>query len=132
WSRASIGRLLGVLLPIGISVLLLNLPRTTRLHTDWKPDNNFDRAGKLREMKFIRSLPEQLGEQQHVIFNADFTKNGHIPVMFFTNHIAYPGLPSQETLQQLKAGGLPAAVVARNPLPESLRHDDNVRILEVP
>lgn len=88
---------------------------------------------ELLEMEFIESVDEQLPtNERYVIFNNSITLNGHIPLMFFTDHIGYDHLPKKQVLDSLYTAGHPIAVVNWGFLPKEILEDDRFEVLQVP
>ncbi|MFZ6053042.1 ArnT family glycosyltransferase [Halocola ammonii] len=116
-----------VVLVVGYS--LLNLSKIEMAHTSKEPDNNRNRSQELREMEFIESLDKKLGEEKYVIFNSSITINGHIPVMFYTDHVAYDFVPSKAQIEKLKKQDRRIAIVDLGNLPTYILEDEAIRIL---
>lgn len=100
-----------------ISLFLLDLRKIQNYHTDWKPNDNCGRDADLAEMKFIEKIKNQLGDGQYVIFNANVSVNCHIPIMFYTDYIAYDVLPTEEQLNRLDILPYTLVVVDDDALP---------------
>ena len=129
WQKPlSVVRVVAVLV---IAFSLLNLSKIQTGHTSWKPDNNRNRSGELKEMAFINSLDKKLGDEKHVIFNASITLNGHIPVMFYTDHVAYDFVPSEAQIEELKKQEMKIAILDLGNLPNYIREDESIRVLKV-
>ncbi len=122
---------LGIVIPISIAFTALNLSRIYNFHTMNKPHNNRNRLGELTEMKFIKSLKEELPDTNYVIFNAGIIVNGHIPIMFYTNHIAYNFIPSQSQIIEIRKQNKKIAIVNINTLPDYITSDDKIKMLNV-
>ena len=99
WSKVCLLSL--YVLPFLISVVALNFGEIRKYHTLEQPRFNANRGNKLAEMKMIGHLKVHLKEGS-VIFNARQTMHGQIPIMFFTDFIAYERIPSEIQLKKLK------------------------------
>ena len=90
-----------------------------------------DRRQELAEIPAIKDLDAQLAEP-HLIFNAALTTGGHILIMFFTDHTAYPQVPSEAELKYCKERSkLPIAIIDNGNLPDYIVVDNTIRLLEV-
>lgn len=112
-----------------VAYFLFDLPKITRLHTDRKPLDNMQRSDDLAQMRLIGRLSE-LKQDSLVIFNANRRLEGHIAVMFYTDHVAYPSVPSKEQVRTITEKGYRVAVVDHGEVPSPFRSDP--RILIVP
>ena len=119
-----------VLIPISAAYTALNLRKIENYHTDWKPRDNRNRAAEEMEMRFINSLKDQV-DGQYVIFNASLTVNGHIPVMFYTDNVAYYFIPTPSQIEMVKEQNRKVAVVDLGVLPDYILDDQSIKILKV-
>ena len=126
-----ISHVLKILLPLYIVFMVLNLSKISNSHTMWKPNDNHNRAGELLEMSFIDKLPELLPHDDYVIFNAGITVNGHIPLMFYTDFVAYDFIPTEEQIRMVREKGKEVAVFDLHGLPEYIHHDDRILKLDI-
>jgi 4-amino-4-deoxy-L-arabinose transferase-like glycosyltransferase len=106
----------------------LNLEKVEDLHTMKKPWLT-NRTNELIELKAIQELPEKINENNYVLFNANITTLGLVPVMFHTNHIAYAHIPPEEHIQMVKDKGLEVVIWDLGNLPEEIYLRDDVIIL---
>jgi 4-amino-4-deoxy-L-arabinose transferase-like glycosyltransferase len=114
---------------IFLCFLLLNLSKIQNYHTDWKPNDNCNRKAELEEIKFIERLKMRLGNQKYVVFNSNVRLNGHIPIMFYTDYIAYNTIPTENQIKQIQEKKYNIAIFDDNSLPEYiLRRKDILRI----
>lgn len=94
---------------VAISLLIFNAEQHQRLHTSWQDTNGYR---KLREAdtRMFKRLDKELpqGKGQWVIFGCRAYE--HVPVMFYTDHIAYDLVPSEETINDLLSKGYRIAV----------------------
>lgn len=127
----AISHVLKILLPLYIVFMVLNLSKISNSHTMWKPHDNHNRAGELREQAFIDSLPELLPHDDFVIFNARITVNGHIPVMYYTDFVAYDFIPTVEQIRMVREKGKEVAVLDLNGLPEYIIHNKNLMVIDL-
>lgn len=109
----------------------LNLSKIQNYHTYWKPHDNQNRIGEQIEMNFIRSLDSKLAGEDYVIFNASITYNGHIPMMFYTDYIAYNFIPSQSQIEEIKKQNKKIAILDLGKIPGYILQDEKIKILEV-
>jgi 4-amino-4-deoxy-L-arabinose transferase len=115
--------LVKVILVTGVALLLLNLPRIRNYHTDWKPTDNFKREADMRQMRLIRQLKSDLSGEKAVVFNASERLNGHIPVMFYTDAVAYDFIPDLKQVERARALGYKVFIVDRGDLPLLLQEN---------
>ena len=121
---------LRITIVFSLCIFMLNLKRLADHHTDWKPDFNGDRITELKQMKFIEQVKSTLNSEKFVVFNADVRPQGHIELMFFTNHIAYPGIPSEETLNTVLAKSYKIAIRDNGQLPDYIRSNGGIVKIE--
>ena len=69
-------------------------------------------------MHFIRKLTAQFGTEKCVIFNANIRLNGHIPIMFFTDYIAYDIIPTIEQIEKIQSQNYKIAILDDAILPD--------------
>ena len=108
----------------------LNLEKVEDLHTMKKPWLT-NKTNDIIELKAIQQLPENINGNDYVLFNANITPLGFVPVMFHTNHIAYGHIPPEEHIQLVKDKGLEVAIWDLGNLPEDFYLRDDVVILTV-
>lgn len=90
-----------------------------------------DRKQELAEFQAIKELDRNLN-QKHLVFNAALTTGGHVPVMFYTKHTAYPQLPSELELNYCKRHStLPIAVINRGEIPDYILKDSTIQLIEL-
>ena len=106
--------------------LLVNLSRIQNYHTDWKPTDNFNRNAEMNEMKFIDKLSTNLSNDKWVVFNAALRLYGHIPVMFYTDYIAYDFIPTAEQIEKIKKQTYKIAIRDDDNLPAYIRDDSDI------
>ncbi len=81
-------KLLLLLSLVTISWMLLDYHNIRRSHTMWKPLNNHDRAYDFMQMEIIERIKSlELNPEEYLIFNAQ--NFSHIPIMFYTDYIAF-------------------------------------------
>ena len=90
-----------------------------------------NKTNDIIELKAIQQLPENINGNDYVLFNANITPLGFVPVMFHTNHIAYGHIPPEEHIQLVKDKGLEVAIWDLGNLPEDFYLRDDVVILTV-
>ena len=91
-----------------------------------------ERFPKLAQRQFINLVETQLPKQTHVVFNADVTIFGQIPLMFYTQHIGYDFIP--DSMQVIKAKRLqfPLAIRDDGNLPEFILQDPEIKKIQFP
>lgn len=107
-------------------LFLVNLSRIQRNHTDWKPNDNNKRKTELNEMAFIRKLPGILKDDKFVVFNTKIRAFGNIPVMFYTDYIAYDIMPSREQIEKITSQSYKIAIWDNDSLPDYIRQDNDI------
>lgn len=114
-----------ILLPLGIGFMLLNYVKIKHNHTMWKPNDNNNRVVWLQSMEVIEIINNKLNKK-HVIFNASHAPNAHVPIMFFTNNIAYSKIPTTADLSQAKKSNHPIAILNFGDLPDYIINDSTI------
>ncbi len=92
--------------------------------------SNAYRPHRMRDMELIKKIQGQLRDDPYVIFNAELSGNGHIPIMFYTPYIAYDFIPSQEQLNAVFAKGFKVAVIHSSTLPEYIKNSSDIYIID--
>lgn len=123
-------RLLVILIPLSVAHTALNLRRVQNYHTEWKPNDNRNRKGNQIEMEFIHSIKNKL-EDGCVIFNASITMHGHIPIMFYTDYVAYEFIPSESQVKRVKEQNRKVAILDLGELPDYILKDKDIQLLNV-
>ncbi len=126
-----IGTTLNILIVAVIAFQFLNLNKIQNYHTNWKPHDNHNRIGEEKEMKFINSIDSTIGDTDYVIFNASITVNGEIPIMFYTDYIAYNFVPSKEQIKKIRDLNKKVAILDLGNLPQYIHNDKGIKILEL-
>lgn len=111
---------------IVVCFFLLDLPRIANYHTDWKPKDNCNRKADYEQMALIKQISDSLKGDSYVIFNADKRVNGHIPMMFYTNYIAYNFVPDKGQIEKIKQQSYKIAIVNTDSLPDFIRNDSDI------
>ena len=106
--------------------LLTNLSLIQNYHTDWKPNDNFNRNAEMNQMKFIDKLSTSLSDNKWVVFNAALRLYGHIPVMFYTDYIAYDFIPTADQIKKVKKQTYKIAIRDDDNLPAYIRDDNDI------
>jgi hypothetical protein len=117
---------LRITIVFSLCMFMLNLKRLADHHTDWKPHFNGDRISELKQMKFIEKVKSTLNSEKFVVFNADVRPQGHIELMFFTDQIAYPGIPAEETLNTVLAKNYKIAIRDNGQLPDYISTNKSI------
>ncbi|MFT5779662.1 MAG: hypothetical protein ACI837_002621, partial [Crocinitomicaceae bacterium] len=110
----------------------LNMSALQKRHTEWKPNENNNWTGKTIEREFIQSLNDELPNKQYVIFNTNTSLAANIPIMFYTDHIAYREIPTQDQLNKIKQEGRNIAVFMMGELPDYIMEDAQILKIEIP
>lgn len=111
---------------ISVCAFLLNLTKIQSYHTDWKPNDNCNRQAELKEMEFIEKLKNRLGKENYVVFNANARLNGHIPIMFYTDYIAYDIIPNEKQIEQVELKKYKMAILDNGRLPEYIKKREEI------
>lgn len=111
---------------IAVSFFLINLSKIQNYHTDWKPKDNCNRKADLEQMTLIKQISDRLHGDRCVVFNADKRYNGHIPVMFYTDCIAYDFVPDQRQIDTIKMQSYKIAILDTDSLPGFIRNDNDI------
>lgn len=121
-----------IIIPIVIFIAFtaLNLSKIENYHTHWKPRENHGREGEELEMKFIQSVEQQLQDKNYVIFNVCITHDGHIPMMFYTDFVAYNFIPNPSQIDYLRKQNKKIAVLNWGNIPEYILEDSEIKLLE--
>lgn len=111
-----------------ICFLFFNFSGVIKHHTMQNPNDNGNRQAELLEMQIINKIKE-LPEDKYVIFNANMRLNGNIPVMFYTNNIAYDFLPTEEQIKFIKSRGYKIAIInLKDDLPDYLKSEKQISL----
>ncbi|MBX7181109.1 MAG: glycosyltransferase family 39 protein [Bacteroidia bacterium] len=121
----------GIVLLAG-SYGLLDFHKIKSNHSMVWADLKDERFPKLAQRQFINLVETQLPKQTHVVFNADVTIFGQIPLMFYTQHIGYDFIP--DSMQVIKAKRLqfPLAIRDDGNLPEFILQDPEIKKIQFP
>ena len=114
-----------------ISFTALNLTKIQGNHTAWKAHDNHNRFSEQVEMALIQSLKDNLNGEEYVVFNASITLNGHIPIMFYTDYIAYNFIPSRNQIEKIRQNNKKIAILDLGNLPEYIVQDKSIKIVKV-
>ena len=128
---SAVHQLISITFTVLIAFTALNLTKVQNHHTHWKPNDNHNRIGKEIEVEFIKSLDDQLKGENYVIFNASITLNGHIPMMFYTNYVAYNFIPTPSQIEKIRKENKKIAVIDLGNMPDYIIKDDKIKILEI-
>ena len=127
----AVNLIISFILPISLAFSALNLTQIQNYHTISKRNENRERTDELIEVKFIQSLDKKLGNENYVIFNAILTGNGHIPIMFYTDHVAYNIFPSPAQIEKMQREGRKIAVLNLGTIPDYILEDEKIELLEI-
>jgi 4-amino-4-deoxy-L-arabinose transferase-like glycosyltransferase len=112
-----------------VCAFLINLSKIQNYHTNWKPNDNCNRQADIKEMAYIDKLKRTLGNNDFVVFNANLKLNGHIPIMFYTDYVAYNFIPTEQQLDHLKPSKYKIAILDNDSLPQYIIH--NIDIIKI-
>jgi len=90
------------------------------------------RIKKIAERKLVQVVDSALQSKPHVLFNAGLMSGGDITFLFFSNHIAFGGLPTPEDVvkAKMKYPDFPIAIIDQGqPLPDYLTTDSEIQII---
>jgi hypothetical protein len=110
---------------------LIDFSEIEHYHTDKEPRDNANREADLKQMLFIEKLNDKLKEGNYVIFNADLRLEGHIPVMFYTDHVADGFIPDQVQIEKIKSQQYKIAILYTGDLPEYLYRYNSLVIIRM-
>lgn len=111
---------------IFICFLLMNISRIQNNHTNKEPVGKYIRNTELREMAFITKLSKFLGESKYVVFNTVIRENDQIPVMFYTNYIAYNFIPDLKQIDRIRKKAYKIAILDTGNLPDYICNDEQI------
>jgi 4-amino-4-deoxy-L-arabinose transferase-like glycosyltransferase len=109
-----------------ICSFLINITKIQNYHTDWKPYDNQNRHLDYNEMEFIQLLKHTLGEEKYVVFNVNVRMYGSIPIMFYTNYIAYDIIPSEKEIKEIESKKYKIAILDDNNLPDYIKNKNEI------
>lgn len=118
-------------LTLFLSYSALNLNRIESNHTNLEPVDKQYWTTKTAEKKFILTLNDELNDAEYVIFNCNTSPFAHIPIMFYTNHLAYLKIPTQQDIELVKSKQKKVAVFELGELPEYIKQDTNIYKISV-
>ncbi len=124
--RRKLRNILSPIILLIVCFFLLNPSKVQKAHTFAVPHDNRNRVAELVQMDFIRNIENELGSEGFVIFNAARRLNGHIAVMFYTDHIAYDMVPNQEMIEQVRSQGYSIAIGFDENLPDFINADPSI------
>lgn len=114
-----------------ITILLgytaINLNRLESKHTNKEPKEKQDWSMKTDQKELILDLKRTLNDGKYVIFNCNLSFYSNIPIMFYTDHIAYLHVPSREDIDIVKKKKLKIAIYNAGNLPEYILDDNSIR-----
>jgi len=108
----------------------MDLYKIAYKHTDLKPNDNDKRKEKIDDTRFIKHLSLTLNSNKYVLFNCKPWK--HIPVMFYSNALAYDKMLTQQECFDLKNKGYKLAVINTGNLPEYMSKEKDVLLIDAP
>ena len=108
-----------------LTFFLINLPKTAGYHTN-KGKINLSKTANLELMKQIESISNHLQDGKYVIFSTTERLENHVPIMFYTDHIAYHFIPTEEQIEKVKKQSYRIAVIDTGNLPEFIIKDSSI------
>lgn len=115
----------GILLML-ICFSLIDFSEIRHYHTNWKPQDNKNRNLELKQMEIIKNIQQLIPDDRFVVFNSSVRLNGHIPIMFYTNNIAYNFIPDESQIKFVKEKGYNVAVLNIGILPNYIMQDTSI------
>lgn len=115
-----------VVLTLLFCIGLLNLNRIKERHTFWEPSPLDDRPMELKEMAFIEKLKQLPSDKKYVVFHQSTHFNNNIPIMFYTNCIAYHLGLDQYKIDLVKKQNYTVVVDYTDSLPSFIRDDASI------
>lgn len=112
------------LILICISYFLFDINKIQKYHT-FESDDNRNRRAELSQMNLIEDL-KTFQDAKYVIFNSSIRLNGHIPVMFYTDHIAYDFIPSEQQLATVLSKGYTPVIIDFGNIPDYIKNNKNI------
>lgn len=110
---------------ISLSLFLINLPKTAGYHTD-KGGINLSRKAYIEVMEQIASISNKLESGKYVVFSDMGHMKNHVPIMFYTDYIAYPFVPTEEQIKKIKKQSYKIAILDNDNLPEFIMRDNEI------
>lgn len=110
---------------IVLALFLVNLPKTAGYHTN-KGKINLNKKENLELMQQIESISNDLQDGKYVIFSTIERLQNHIPIMFYTDHIAYHFVPTEAQIQTIKNQSYKIAIIDNDSLPEFIMKDHEI------
>jgi 4-amino-4-deoxy-L-arabinose transferase-like glycosyltransferase len=110
---------------IVLAMFLINLPKTARYHTN-KGKINLSKKANLEVMQQIDSISNHLRDGKYVVFSTTKRLESHVPIMFYTNHIAYNFVPTKEQIHKIKQQSYKIAFIGNDSLPEFIMEDNEI------
>lgn len=114
-----------------ICFFLMDFPRITDSHIAYKAKDNSLIKIKSQEMILIKKLTYILKEEKYVIFNTSIQVEGNIPIMFYTNYIAYPYIPTKEDIEIIKNKSYKIAILDLGNLPQFIIGDKEILKIKI-
>ena len=115
---------------VTICFFLINISRIRNYHTDWKPHDNCNRIGDLKQMDFIQKVKALPTGTKWKIYNSAIRVNGHIAVMFYTGYPAYDFIPDEKLIRRIKEEPGRIAIVDNGDLPGFIKEDKDIVIIK--
>lgn len=122
-----LGKIVFVSLSLGIGIALMDVQRIAYHHADHPANGR--RIMKAEEQRIIRSIEEVSRQDKTVVFNVNTSPNGHIAIMFYTDCVAYQGLPTPDQMKRISAQGWKMVVLESSELPDYLLENPAIQIL---
>lgn len=122
-------------LTILFAFIALNMNSIEKNHSN-SDKTNYWQSKKL-EKNLILNLNKKLKHEQYFIFNCNlnffnyYSPYSNIPIMFYTNHIAYLNIPSEEEIKILKNMDKKIAIFKLGKLPRYIMEDKTIQKINV-
>lgn len=109
--------------------LVLNIDKIEQRHT-FQGKNKSWRKVNLQQMDLINHLKEELDKGKYVIFNVGTRIHGNIPVMFYTDYIAYEKIPTKHQIKQIQSQHYKVVVVNKGDLPNYITGNQTIKTID--
>ncbi len=131
--RFEIYRKATAILLVFFSVFLINdLNLTFRNRNEDGLTPTSIRKQRIRQIFFFNKTQDILGKEKYVIYNAGFDMFSNIQLMYNTDYVSYPGIPSPEWVKEAKSKGYKIAVYDFFGLPDYILSDKDIKVIHIP
>ena len=99
-------------------------------HSNDYVSKNENRLKDLKEMHFISDLKRKFKDERVIIFNANLSIAGHIPILFYTSYNAHTIVPTERQIDYCIKKKYKVAVLKIGALPEHLLNNSNIQLID--